>query len=69
MAAIDPNNIFSMAYELATEVGNSHCQASAYAEWKLFGCMAVVAPKGSYHAARHATQCLKKVAELKVIQP
>lgn len=58
--------IFENAYCQATERGNSHVQAAAFAEWTLFVALAKKAPKGSYYAGRQAVHWLNEVARLEV---
>lgn len=54
-------------YDAAVAGGNSHEQASAYAEWRLFAALARVAPEGSYACHRQASYWLRRCGELRVV--
>lgn len=54
-------------YVAAVTAGNSHEQAAAYAEWRLFATLARVAPDGSFACHRQASYWLRRCSELQVV--
>jgi len=57
---------YSADYEKMQELGNSHAQCVAYAEWQLFSALSAYAPAGSVHAMQQAATWLREVARLGV---